>query len=61
MAVSGPSAPARPLWEVAVALPLGLGLLVTIPVSFGAVAAAYDDLFRLQSDYSQEVPKPKTP
>ncbi len=43
------------------ALPLGLGLLVTIPVSFGAVAAAYDDLFRLQSDYSQEVPKPKTP
>jgi uncharacterized membrane protein len=40
---------------------LGLGLLVTIPVSFGAVTAAYADLFGFHSDYSQEVPKPKTP
>jgi uncharacterized membrane protein len=31
------------------ALLLGLGLLVTIPVSFGAVAAAYADIFGLQS------------
>jgi uncharacterized membrane protein len=43
------------------ALLLGLGLLVTIPVSFGAVAAAYADLFGLHSDYSQGVPRLKTP
>ncbi len=42
------------------ALPLGLGLLVTIPVSFGAMTAAYRDLFGFNSDYSQEVPRPKS-
>jgi hypothetical protein len=39
------------------ALLLGLGLLVTVPLSFCTVTAAYADLFGFQSDYSQEVPR----
>ena len=38
------------------ALLLGVGLLVTLPVSACAVAAAYADLFGLKSDYSWNVP-----
>jgi len=49
------------LLNLAGALPLGLGLLVTIPWSFCAVTAAYADLFGVQSDYTQEVPRLKTP
>jgi hypothetical protein len=45
--------------NLAGALLLGLGLLVTIPLSFAALAAAYSDLFGFQSDYSQEVPRLK--
>jgi len=44
------------LLNLAGALLLGLGLLVTIPLSFCAVTAAYADLFGLQSDYSGSVP-----
>lgn len=36
---------------------LGLGLLVTVPLSYGALTAAYADLFGFQSDYAQEVPR----
>lgn len=39
---------------------LGIGLLVSLPVSACAVAAAYADLFGLQSDYSGSVPQLKT-
>ena len=42
------------------ALLLGLGLLVSLPVSACAVAAAYADVFGLQSDYSGSVPTLKT-
>jgi len=41
------------------ALLLGIGLLVSGPVSAGAVTAAYADLFGLQSDYSGSVPQLK--
>jgi hypothetical protein len=41
--------------NLAGALLLGLGLLVTIPFSFCALTVAYGDLFRFQSDYSSEV------
>jgi hypothetical protein len=41
------------------ALLLGIGLLVSLPVSACAVAAAYADLFGLQSDYSGSVPQLK--
>jgi hypothetical protein len=34
---------------------------VTIPLSFCTATAAYADLFGLQSDYSQEVPRGITP
>jgi hypothetical protein len=47
--------------NLAGALCLGLGLLVTIPLSFAALTAAYADLFGLQSDYSQEVPRLTNP
>ncbi len=36
---------------------LGVGLLVSLPVSTCAVAAAYADIFGLQSDYSGSVPQ----
>ena len=49
------------LLNLAGAIALGVGLLVTIPLSFCAVTAAYADLFGFQSDYSQEVPRLKTP
>jgi len=42
------------------ALLLGLGLLVSLPVSACAVAAAYADVFGLQSDYSGSMPTLKT-
>ena len=42
------------------ALLLGVGLLVSIPVSACAVAAAYADIFGLQSDYSEDMPRLKT-
>ncbi len=46
--------------NLAGALLLGLGLIVTVPLTFGALTAAYDDLLGFQSDYSQEVPRLKT-
>jgi hypothetical protein len=42
------------------ALLMGLGLLVTVPLSYCALTAAYADLFGFQSDYAQEVPRLKT-
>ena len=39
---------------------LGIGLLVSLPVSACAVAAAYVDVFGLQSDYSGNIPTLKT-
>ncbi len=48
------------LLNLAGALLLGLGLLVTIPLSFCAITAAYANLFGFQSDYTQEVPRLKT-
>ncbi len=36
---------------------LGLGLLVSVPVTVCAVTAAYADLFGLQSDYSEGFPE----
>ena len=41
------------------ALVVGLGLLVSFPVSACAVAAAYNDIFGLQSDYSGDIPRLK--
>ncbi len=38
------------------AVALGVGLLVTVPVTMGAITAAYADLFGLQSDYSEGFP-----
>jgi uncharacterized membrane protein len=49
------------LLNLAGAALLGLGLLVTIPWSFCAMTAAYADLFGVQSDYTQEAPRLKTP
>jgi uncharacterized membrane protein len=49
------------LLNLAGAIALGLGLLVTIPLSFCAVTVAYADLFGFQSNYAQEVPGLKTP
>ena len=48
------------LLNLAGAVALGVGLLVTIPLSFCTVTAAYADIFGFQSDYSQGVPRPKT-
>jgi hypothetical protein len=45
------------LLNLAGAIALGVGLLVTIPLSFCALTVAYADLFGLQSDAPQEVPK----
>jgi uncharacterized membrane protein len=39
---------------------LGLGLLVTVPLSYSALTVAYADLFGFQSDYAQEVPRLKS-
>jgi uncharacterized membrane protein len=43
------------------ALLLGLGLLVTLPLTFSAVAALYADVFGFQSDYAHDIPRGKTP
>jgi uncharacterized membrane protein len=43
------------------ALALGLALLVTIPLSFCTITVLYAETFGLQSNYSQEVLRPKTP
>jgi uncharacterized membrane protein len=47
------------LINLAGALLLGLGLLISLPVSACAVAAAYADIFGLQSDYSGSMPQLK--
>jgi uncharacterized membrane protein len=44
------------LLNLAGAIALVVGLLVTIPLSFCTATTAYADLFGLQSDYTQEVP-----
>lgn len=44
------------LLNVAGALLLGLGLLVSVPLSICSLTAAYADVFGLQSDYSGKVP-----
>ena len=49
------------LLNLAGVIALGVGLLVTIPLSFCTVTAAYAELFGLQSDYTQEVPRLNTP
>jgi hypothetical protein len=49
------------LLNLAGAIALGVGLLVTIPLSFCALTAAYADLFGFQSDYTQEIPRVMTP
>jgi hypothetical protein len=46
--------------NLAGALLMGLGLLVTVPLTYCALTAAYADLFGFQSDYAQEVPRLKT-
>jgi hypothetical protein len=48
------------LLNMAGALLLGLGLLISVPWSFSALTAAYADLFGFQSDYASEVPRLKT-
>ncbi|MGB8991889.1 MAG: hypothetical protein WCD80_07530 [Desulfobaccales bacterium] len=48
------------LMNLAGALLLGLGLLISVPWSFCALTAAYADLFGFQSDYAAEVPRLKT-
>jgi uncharacterized membrane protein len=44
------------LINLAGALLLGLGLLVSVPLTFCAVTIAYADIFGLQSDYSEGFP-----
>ena len=44
------------LVNLAGAVALGIGLLVTIPVTVCAITAAYADLFGLRSDYSEDFP-----
>jgi len=48
------------LFNPAGALRLGLGLLISVPFTFCALTTAYANLFGLQSDYAQEVPRLKT-
>ena len=48
------------LLNLAGAVLLGVGLLVTIPLSFCTVTAAYADIFGFQSDYTQEARRLKT-
>ena len=47
------------LINLAGAVALGIGLLITLPVSACAVAAAYAEVFGLQSDYSGDIPQLK--
>ena len=49
------------LLNLAGAIALGVGLLVTVPLSFCTMTVLYAEIFGLQSDYSQEVVRPKTP
>lgn len=49
------------LLNLAGGLLLGLGLLITVPLTFGAVTAAYADIFGWQSDYSGKIPTLKQP
>jgi hypothetical protein len=49
------------LVNLAGAVALGLGLLVTIPLSFCTVTVLYAEIFGLQSDYSQEDLRSKAP
>ncbi|MCL4501952.1 MAG: zinc-ribbon domain-containing protein [Deltaproteobacteria bacterium] len=44
------------LVNIAGAIALGIGLLVTIPVTMCAVTTAYADIFGLKSDYSEGFP-----
>ena len=44
------------LINLAGAVALGIGLLVTVPLTACAITAAYADLFGLQSDYSEDFP-----
>jgi hypothetical protein len=44
------------LINLAGALLLGLGLLVSVPLTACAITAAYADLFGLQSVYSEDFP-----
>ena len=43
------------LLNLAGAIALGVGLLVTVPLSFCTMTVLYAEIFGLQSDYSQEV------
>jgi hypothetical protein len=47
------------LINLAGALCLGLGLLVTEPLTFCALTAAYSDIFGFQSDYAEKLPRLK--
>jgi uncharacterized membrane protein len=47
------------LINLAGAVALGIGLLISLPVSACAVAAAYAEVFGLQSDYSGNMPQLK--
>ncbi len=44
------------LINLAGAIALGVGLLVTVPVTLCAIVAAYADIFGLKSDYSESFP-----
>ncbi len=44
------------LLNLAGAVALGIGLLVTVPLTCCTVTAAYADIFGLQSDYSEDFP-----
>ena len=44
------------LINLAGAVALGIGLLVTVPLTCCTITAAYADLFGLQSDYSEDFP-----
>jgi len=47
------------LINLAGVLLLGFGLLVSVPLTFCALTAAYADIFGLSSDYSEKVPRLK--
>ena len=44
------------LLNLAGAVALGIGLLVTVPLTCCTVTAAYADIFGLQSDYAENFP-----
>jgi uncharacterized membrane protein len=49
------------LLNLAGAVALGVGLLVTVPLSFCTVATVYADVFGLHADYSGSAPDGETP